>query len=436
MLGLIIADQFASDQPGLSRLLIRIAGITMLERLVRQMSKAGVTDVVVVTPHANVALSLEIKRLSAAGWRIQSSLPNELSEKQTVPENETVLVADGCTILDDRLLSMLSTAQIEMIPVLPIGQFSMTDQLKVIRLEKNDKRYGFAGAATIRSEQVHLMLSKDGKNWLESFLPRLLHREECDLVDLSLEPTYSYDMRRNQPFLALPITAVGDNPKMKRVLLDAAQKSVLDWPAWYIHRPIEKWIIYHLCEYRITPNQLTVLNNIVAFLGMYWFATGSLIAAMASALAVGVLDGLDGKQARVKVMTSEIGRIEEVFDKIYENGWYWAIAYWLSAQGVGDNISYLLFGLLLFCNMADIVIGLVFKNQCGMQLDDFSPFERRFRVISGRRNTYIWTLIPFTIATLVLADPSWFFYGYAVITGYAIFTVTVRFWRLLSNLTE
>jgi hypothetical protein len=46
-----------------------------------------------------------------------------------------------------------------------------------------------------------------------------------------------------------------------------------------------------------------------------------------------VLDGLDGKQARLKVETNRTGKIEHWFDAVFEMSWWIALAWHFQASG-------------------------------------------------------------------------------------------------------
>jgi hypothetical protein len=54
--------------------------------------------------------------------------------------------------------------------------------------------------------------------------------------------------------------------------------------------------------------------------------------------------------------------------------------------------------LLVLFALAESLQGEFFRRFTGKQLDDSGSFERRFRLISGRRNTFFWTLLPFGVA--------------------------------------
>ncbi|MBO0696684.1 MAG: CDP-alcohol phosphatidyltransferase family protein, partial [Verrucomicrobia bacterium] len=183
----------------------------------------------------------------------------------------------------------------------------------------------------------------------------------------------------------------GQNRELaKRVLFDSIQKGTLDIPA-LCHAPIETFLVSRLCKTRITPNQLTLLCNVVAWVVTFLLATGHLGWGLGLALVVGVLDGLDGKQARLKIETTKSGKIEHWFDALFEMSWWIAIAwhFWISGQ-LPTAFGYLL--LLLVAEGVDgLAKGSVYFTT-GQVIDELGPFERFVRLVGGRRNIYVWIL--------------------------------------------
>src|SRR5205814_3101970 len=139
-------------------------------------------------------------------------------------------------------------------------------------------------------------------------------------------------MRRELRAYWFPSRAPGQRMVAERVLVEAAQKGAQDFPA-LVHAPIENLLVSHLCKTAITPNQLTAFSNIVAGGATLLFTTGHLSLGIALALAVGVLDGLDGKLARLKIETSKMGRLEHWFDALFEISWWIALAYYFQSSG-------------------------------------------------------------------------------------------------------
>jgi hypothetical protein len=126
---------------------------------------------------------------------------------------------------------------------------------------------------------------------------------EIDGVDIAGRDWHHVAMRRQLRPLWFPAPVPEQQKHAEKLLIQAAQKGCLDFPA-IVHGPIENFLISHLCRTSITPNQLTLITNIVAWAATFCFASGHLGWGAILALAVGILDGLDGKQARVKIQTS------------------------------------------------------------------------------------------------------------------------------------
>jgi len=197
-------------------------------------------------------------------------------------------------------------------------------------------------------------------------------------------------MRRDLRPLWFPASSPSQKKLAERLLLHSTQKGVPDLPAW-VHAPIENFLIARLCKTPITPNQLTVFCNAVAWVTTILFATGQLAWGMALALIVGVLDGLDGKQARVKVETTGAGKIEHWFDAIFEWSWWTALAYHFQVSGhLPGAFRYWL--LLLLAEAIDgFAKGSVYFTT-GKTIDELGTFERLVRLLGGRRNIYVWIL--------------------------------------------
>ena len=217
-----------------------------------------------------------------------------------------------------------------------------------------------------------------------------LENRTLTALDVAAQPLYYVPMRRELRPFWFPAPAPSNAKLAKRVLLDSTQKGTLDIPA-FVHGPIETFLVSHLCKTSITPNQLTVFTNIVAWAATFFFATGRLASGIVLALIVGVLDGLDGKQARVKVETTKGGKLEHWFDAVFEWSWWIALAYHFHVSGQLPGAFYYL-GLLIAAEAVDgILKGRVYFTT-GKLIDELGAFERIVRLVGGRRNVYVWIL--------------------------------------------
>jgi phosphatidylglycerophosphate synthase len=178
------------------------------------------------------------------------------------------------------------------------------------------------------------------------------------------------------------------------------QKGTQDFPA-LIHAPIETFLISHLCKTPITPNLLTMLWAMSALVTTILFATGHLIWGIAVALMIGILDGLDGKQARIKVETSKGGKLEHRLDSFFEVAWPSALAYHFYVSGqLPGAFGYLL--LLILAEGLDGIGKLGIYSTAEKLMVEPGPFDRIVRLVGGRRNIYIWVLA----ASIALGAPA------------------------------
>jgi phosphatidylglycerophosphate synthase len=211
-----------------------------------------------------------------------------------------------------------------------------------------------------------------------------------DMLDAAKLDDYIVSMRRHVHPFCFPVPAADHRRLAERVILDSAQKGTLDLPA-YVHAPIETKIISLLCKTRITPNQITIAGLIVGFSATAAFALGYIGLGILASLTFGIVDGLDGKQSRVKIETTERGEWEHHLDYVIENSWWAVIAFrlWLSGQ-FPDALYFLV--LLIVSHLLDEFAKRRVKIATGRLMDDLLPFDRAFRLIAARRNVYVWIL--------------------------------------------
>jgi phosphatidylglycerophosphate synthase len=251
-------------------------------------------------------------------------------------------------------------------------------------------------------------------------LKNKVDNHELDIVDAAEQDDYIVSMRRRVRPFCFPAPAVQNRRLAERLILDSAQNGTLDLPA-YIHGPIETGIISLLCKTRITPNQITIGGFVIGCSATAAFALGRVGLGILAALIFGIVDGLDGKQARIKIETTERGKWEHHLDYLIENSWWLAIAFHLWRSGQFPNVFYFLALLIASHLLAEFAKRRV-KIARGRLLDDVAPFDRAFRLIAARRNVYVWIL---ACGFLLGAFPQ----SYAIICGWAAISAAVHLAR-------
>ena len=215
-------------------------------------------------------------------------------------------------------------------------------------------------------------------------------------VDAAQQPGYVESMRRNVRPVFFPAPSPEHRLLAERFLREATQSGVLDFPA-LVHAPIEKWIVSHLCRTLITPNQITLGTGILGLSVTLLYAFGHLSVGALLALLVGILDGVDGKLARLKVQTTRIGKGEHLLDYFVEMSWWAALAYHFHATGQ-VRYAYVIWLIFFACDSLERLAKWSVKRRVGRSIDDVSGFDRFVRYVAGRRNIYTW-LFTFCLLT-------------------------------------
>jgi phosphatidylglycerophosphate synthase len=236
----------------------------------------------------------------------------------------------------------------------------------------------------------------------------------------SLDP-YSRELRRSLRPYWLQISSADDRAAATRLLVEASGKGHQDLPAMLINAPLEQAAMRRLANTAITPNQITAICNLLAYIVAALLASGSLLTGALGAIVVGVIDGLDGRQARVQLRTSRLGRLEHLLDKVYEVLWIVAIAYTLSSA-FADRRYVALLSLWIVAYLLDSVAYDLVKWRTGVTLDETSRLDAVIRLVAGRRNVYACMLLVGVVAGVPAI-------AFHVIVWWAVATAVVHLLR-------
>jgi phosphatidylglycerophosphate synthase len=391
--------------------LTELCGVNLLERLLRILQRLGFRRAIVFSTTPEIVGAELAKRSWAREQVIANLVPrtNEPLTPQFVLEqspSQCFLIVPANIYCDARLLASLCAKD-----------------SSAALVDSNPPEFA---RSLVRNPCGPALVTKD---FLSAFSPAVpffqqlkerIDNRNIDIVDAASEDDYIFSMRRRvRPFF-FPSPAEQNRRVAERVILDSAQNGTLDLPA-YIHGPIETAIISLLCKTPITPNQITIAGFIIGCSATAAFVFGRVGLGILAALIFGIVDGLDGKQSRVKIETTERGKWEHHLDYLIENSWWAAIAFDLWRSGQFPNAFYFL-ALLIASHLLAEFAKRRAKMAKGRLLDDVAPFDRAFRLIAARRNVYVWML---ACGFLLDAFPQ----SYAVICGWAAFSAAVHLVR-------
>jgi phosphatidylglycerophosphate synthase len=391
--------------------LIELCGVNLLERLLRILQRLGFRRAFVLSTIPEI-IGAEVAKPSWAREKVIAHVVSTATgpvTPQLILEQgqfERFLIVPANIYCDARLLAALCAKH-----------------SSVALVDSNPPEFA---RSLIRNPCGPALVTKDFLSALSPFvaffqqLKAKIDNRNIDIVDAAEQDDYIVGMRRRVRPFCFPVPAEQNRRLAERVILDSAQKGTLDLPA-YIHAPIETRIISIICKTRITPNQITIAGLVIGCSATTAFVLGYIGLGILAALIFGIVDGLDGKQSRVKIETTERGKWEHHLDYVIENSWWATIAFHLWRSGQFLNVFYF-FALLVGSHFLDEFAKRRVKLVKGRLLDDVTPFDRAFRLIAARRNVYVWVL---ACGLLLGAFPQ----SYAVICGWAAFSAAIHLVR-------
>jgi phosphatidylglycerophosphate synthase len=391
--------------------LVELCGVNLLERLLRILQRLGFRRAFVLSTTPEIVGAEVAKR----SWprekvvvHVVSGATGPLTPQVVLEQgpSERFLIVPANIYCDARLLAALCTKD-----------------SSAALVDSNPPEFA---RSLIRSPCGPSLVTKDFLSAFPSTVPffeqlkERIGNRKIDIVDAAEQDDYIVSMRRRVRPVCFPAPPKQNRRVAERIILDSAQNGTLDLPA-YIHAPIETAIISLLCKTRITPNQITIAGFIIGCSATVGFAVGRIGLGILAALIFGIVDGLDGKQSRVKIETTEHGKWEHHLDYLIENSWWAAIAFCLWRNGQLPNAFYFL-ALLIASRLLDEFAKRRAKMAKGRLLDDVTPFDRAFRLIAARRNVYVWIMACGFLLGV-------FAQSYAIICGWAAFTAAVHLAR-------
>src|SRR5512132_279125 len=391
--------------------LTELCGVNLLERLLRILQRLGFRRAIVFSSTPEI-IGAELAKRSWPRQQITTQLVPTAAKPVTahwvLEQGQTArfLIVPANVYCDRRLLAALSARNS------PTVLVDSNPPQFVQHLIQSP-----SGPALVTRD--FLLTCSDSAPVVEE-LKQKIESSEIDAVDAAKVDDYIVSMRRHLRPLCFSASREQSRRVAERVILDSAQNGTLDLPA-YIHAPIETAIISLLCKTRITPNQITIGGFIIGCSATAAFALGRVGLGILAALIFGIVDGLDGKQARIKIETTEHGKWEHHLDYFIENSWWAAIAFDLWRSGQFPNAFYFLV-LLVGSRLLHEFAKRRATMAKGRLLDDVAPFDRAFRLIAARRNVYVWVL---ACGFLLDAFPQ----SYAVICGWAAVSAAVHLMR-------
>jgi phosphatidylglycerophosphate synthase len=342
-----------------------LGGMSLLERNLRLLASAGCETVLVLHPADNPLPLLVVPRplgitVEAAEVTVSTANPLTILHSLEFPDHDPLFFFDANLLLDSRVLDALK----QRTPPCFLVSANGSPHHLVWRVGWLTQETIAAGNAAVQ------------------------HADRLLLT--SVEP-YDTELYSEGPPYCVKITGKDDLPRGWKLLIDRASRRPADVVEKYVDPPIENWLVHKLCDTAVTPNLVTLLAIAVALTAGSLFYQGWFLPAVLFAWTATVLDGVDGKLARVKLMTTSTGKLGRIAGFCYESAWYLAWAAYLTRTY--DPVAWEVGTAFAICNGCDQVLITAFAQFRGKPLGEMSRFDQRFNLIGGQRRIYLAMLL-------------------------------------------
>ena len=102
---------------------------------------------------------------------------------------------------------------------------------------------------------------------------------DAEIFDITQIESYASKMRKEIKPWWIDIDTGKDLLRAKEMIIENASKNPSDALAYYVHKPIENKLVALISNFNITPNQLTVMVNVLAYTVTALFFFGYLLPA-------------------------------------------------------------------------------------------------------------------------------------------------------------
>ena len=372
----------------------RVWGMTLLERNLRLVERLGARRIhVLMGTKGSQGLHRRFSPLRQVQVHANTDNPQKVAQHIIGGTEGLVLLLEGMGLYDRRFVGALwqQTA-----PALGIDQNRILPVLALL----------------VTADVPFPIATDHSSNWSQ-VQHAFLAKKESVGVELKQVESHIASLRKDVTPVVLQINDARSRKHAERYLKELAGKGVNDLMGEFVHPPIE-FLLTRLVSFTpITPNQISYFNAVLSIAILPLLATGKLWEALALSLFRGVMDGVDGKLARLTLRESQSGdQIDHVVDRFFLPLFFLALGWHFSA-GALDAPAALASYIIQVFYWTNRLLANVFRNFIGVSSGEFRLIDRIFRRIWPKRNICVLILL----ITLSLGQPLIGLYAMTTLTA-------------------
>jgi len=336
------SERLADVTGGGSKALVRVGGLSLVERAARTLLAAGIEHVVVVVGYQAGPVAAVVNR--AAPGRVRAAFAEDWERG-----NGASLAAAEPHVAEEELFLLVTTDHV-------FGEGALDALIAAGRpgvlVDHAPDPEAWAEGTRVRlHEEQAVAFSKElGDPSIDCgafLLPRAVfdaHRRAAARGDHSLAGAVT-ELAREQPLAAIPlphdawwqdVDTPGDLRRAARLLRRSLTKPIDGPVSRYLNRPMSTRLSMALAHLPLHPDVVSLVALLVALAGAWSLGMGLGIAGGLLVHASSVLDGVDGEIARLKVRASPGGALlDGVLDRLADAAILAGTAVWAMSEG-GD----------------------------------------------------------------------------------------------------
>lgn len=342
-----LSSRMAPLSNGQSKAMVRLGGLTLIDRCVRTLENLGLEEIVVVAGHDIENLSRHIGRaeradlrlIEAVDWQEGNGCSLAAAEPHVGPDELFILVTVDHVFSVETLRHLVTArapaALIDAAPTLPEwceGTKVVVERGRVAGFGKElDSPAIDCGAFVLGADifEAHRVASGRGDHSLAGALTALVAVHAMDAV--IVDPDTWTDV---------------DTPKdlsQARARLRRSLGKDSDGPvSRFLNRPVSTRISMALAHLPISADLLSAVVAVFAIGAGLLLATGRGVAGGIAVQAISILDGVDGEVARLKLRTSERGAmLDGMLDRVADAAIIGGMGAWALATAPAEQVVWI-----------------------------------------------------------------------------------------------
>lgn len=324
---------------GHSKAMVRLGGLTLIDRCLRTLESLGLEEIVVVAGHDIESLSSHIGRnertdlrlIEAANWQEGNGCSLAAAEPHVGPEELFIMVTVDhvfpVATLNDLVMARAPAALIDVAPTAPEwheGTKVLLDGGRVSGFGKDlDSPAIDCGAFLLGAEifDAHRAASERGDRSLAGALTALAAIRAMDAVivdpDTWTDVDTPNDLSRAHARLRRSLGKDSDGPVSR-----------------FLNRPVSTRISMALAHLPLSADLLSSVVAVLAIGAGLLLAAGRGVAGGIAVQAVSILDGVDGEVARLRLRTSARGAmLDGMLDRVADTAIIAGMGVWAVSTG-------------------------------------------------------------------------------------------------------